>query len=109
MHIAAQFGSCVAEKARQREAAAGAVHVFISTGTFRQHDCQHSPSTTVPLGRPSADTRAMVATAVRAVEAMYRRGVNGAKAARSWRIGDHSAGSSTRAGNSGAHRGARQQ
>lgn len=80
VEVVSQFASRVAEKARQHEAAAGAVHVFITTSPFRQNDRQHSPSTTVPLVRPSADTRVIVATAVRAVQAMYRPGFNYAKA-----------------------------
>jgi DNA polymerase V len=78
--VVSQFASRVAEKARQQEAAAGAVHVFITTSPFRKNDRQHSPSVTVPLVRPSADTRVIVGTAVRAVQAMYRRGFNYAKA-----------------------------
>jgi DNA polymerase V len=59
---------------------AGAVHVFITTSPFRKNDRQHSPSVTVPLVRPSADTRVIVGTAVRAVQEMYRPGFNYAKA-----------------------------
>lgn len=80
VEVISQFATRVAEKARQHEAAAGSVHVFITTSPFRSQDRQHSPSTTVPLVRPSADTRVIVATAVRAVEAMYRPGFNYAKA-----------------------------
>jgi DNA polymerase V len=80
IEVVSQFASRVAEKARQQAAAAGAVHVFITTSPFRKNDRQHSPSVTVPLVRPSADTRVIVATAVRAVQAMYRPGFNYAKA-----------------------------
>ena len=80
VEVVSQFASRVAEKARQQEAAAGAVHVFITTSPFRKNDRQHSPSVTVPLVRPSADTRVIVATAVRAVQEMYRPGFNYAKA-----------------------------
>ena len=70
----------MAEKARQQEAAAGAVHVFVTTSPFRKHDAQHSPSLTVPLVRPTADTRVIVGTAVRALGSMFRPGFNYAKA-----------------------------
>jgi len=80
VEVVSQFASRVAEKARQQEAAAGAVHVFITTSPFRRHDRQHSPSLTVPLVRPSADTRVIVSTAVGAVQAMFRTGFNYAKA-----------------------------
>ena len=80
IEVVSQFASRVAEKARQQEAAAGAVHVFITTSPFRKNDRQHSPSLTVPLVRPSADTRVIVGTAVRAIQEMYRPGFNYAKA-----------------------------
>jgi len=80
VEVVSQFASRVAEKARQQEAAAGAVHVFVTTSPFRKNDRQHSPSLTVPLVRPSADTRVIVGTAVRAVQEMFRPGFNYAKA-----------------------------
>ena len=80
VEVVSQFASRVSEKARQQGAAAGAVHVFFSTSPYRKNDRQHSPSVTLPLVRPSTDTRMVVATAVRAVHAMYRPGFNYAKA-----------------------------
>ena len=80
IEVASQFATRVAEKARQQQAAAGAVHVFVCTSPFRRHDRQHSPSLTVPLVRPSADTRVIVATAVQAMRQMARPGFNYAKA-----------------------------
>jgi len=78
--VVSQFASRVAEKARKQQACAGAVHVFITTSPFRKHDRQHSPSITVPLTRPSADTRVVIQTAVRALSGMYRPGFNYLKA-----------------------------
>lgn len=80
MEVVSQFASRVAEKARQHQVAAGSVHVFFTTSPFRKQDRQHSPSITVPLVRPSADTRVVVGTSVRAVREMYRSGFNYAKA-----------------------------
>jgi DNA polymerase V len=80
VEVVSQFASRVAEKARQQQAAAGAVHVFVTTSPFRKNDRQHSPSLTVPLLRPSADSRDIVGTAVRAIRQMYRPGFNYAKA-----------------------------
>lgn len=80
IEVVSQFATRVAEKARQHGAAAGAVHVFVTTSPFRKNDRQHSPSATVPLVRPSADTRVVIGTAVRALQAMYRPGFNYAKA-----------------------------
>jgi DNA polymerase V len=56
------------------------VHVFVTTSPFRKNHRQHSPSATIPLVRPSADTRVIIGTAVRALEEMYRPGFNYAKA-----------------------------
>ena len=80
VEVVSQFATRVAEKARRQEAVAGAVHVFISTSPFRKSDRQHGPNLTVPLVRPTADTRVVIATAVRALEGMYRAGFNYAKA-----------------------------
>ena len=78
--VVSQFATRVAEKARKQQACAGAVHVFITTSPFRKNDPQHSPSVTVPLVRPSADTRVVIQTAVRALGGMYRPGFNYLKA-----------------------------
>lgn len=56
------------------------MHVFVSTSPFRKQDKQHSPSGTLPLSRPTADTRALVATAVRLVQGLARPGFNYVKA-----------------------------
>ena len=80
VEVVSQFAIRVAEKARQQQAAAGAVHVFITTSPHRKQDRQHSPSMTMPLVRPSADTRVIVGAAVRAVQEMYRGGYNYTKA-----------------------------
>jgi DNA polymerase V len=80
VEVVSQFATRVAEKARQQQAAAGAVHVFFTTSPFRRNDRQHSASTTVPLVRPSADTRDIIGTAVRAARQLYRPGFHYAKA-----------------------------
>jgi len=56
------------------------VQVFITTSAFRQRDAQHSPSVTMPLVRPTSDTRAVIGAAVQALAGMYRPGFNYAKA-----------------------------
>ena len=78
--LVSQFASRVAEKARQQRSVAGAVHVFVSTSPFRKHDPQHSPSGTLPLSRPTADTSVLVCTAVRLLRGMARPGFNYVKA-----------------------------
>lgn len=78
--VVSQFASRVAEKVRHQQSVAGAVHVFITTSPFRKNDRQHSPSVTMPLVRPTADTRALIGAAVHALEGMYRPGFNYVKA-----------------------------
>ena len=75
-----QFASRVAEKLRGQDSLAASVQVFISTSPFRRNDRQHSPHATTPLIRPSADTRVLIAAAVRALAAIYRPGYNYVKA-----------------------------
>ena len=78
--VVSQFAARVAEKVRQQQAVAGAVQVFISTSPFRANDRQHSPSVTMPLVRPTDDTRTLIAAAVRALRGMFRPGFNYLKA-----------------------------
>jgi len=75
-----QFTSQVARKLREQRSVAGAVHVFVATSPYRRNDRQHTPSATLPLPRPSADTRVLVSAAVRALRGVYRPGFNYVKA-----------------------------
>jgi DNA polymerase V len=75
-----EFASRAAEKLRQQDSHAGAVNVFFTTSAFRQNDRQHTVNVTVPLVRPTGDTRLLVATAVETVRRQFRRGFNYAKA-----------------------------
>jgi len=74
------FASRVAHKLRSQHSVAGAVQVFLSTSPFRQQDRQHSPSATLRLKPPTADTRLLAAAATRALQAMFRPGYNYVKA-----------------------------
>lgn len=58
-----KFASRGAVKLRKQGSQAGQVMVFIRTSPFRK-DPQYSRSITVPLRRPSADTAAIVGTAL---------------------------------------------
>jgi DNA polymerase V len=78
--IVSGFASRVAEKLRSQQSVASAVRVFITTSPFRRKDAQHSPSVTLPLVRPTSDTRLLVSAAVRALEGIYRPGFNYVKA-----------------------------
>jgi len=75
-----EFASRAAEKLRHQESVCGAIHVFFATSPFRQNDRQHQASVTIPLVRPTSDTRVLVATAASAVRQLHRAGFNYAKA-----------------------------
>ena len=80
IEVVSQFSSQVARKLRDQGSVAGAVHVFIATSPYRKSDRQHAPSATLPLARPSADTRVLISAAVRALRGVYRSGFNYVKA-----------------------------
>ena len=75
-----EFASRAAEKLRDQASAARSIAVFFTTSPFRPHDRQHSVHVVTPLARPSADTRLLVAAAVRTVRTNFRDGFNYAKA-----------------------------
>ena len=75
-----EFASRAAEKLRKQEGRAGQVLTFIHTSPFRRDDKQYSRSITVPLRRPTADSGAITATAVRGLQAIFKPGFNYAKA-----------------------------
>jgi len=80
IEVVSQFASRVAEKVRHQQSVAGGVHVFITTSPFRKSDRQHSASMTVPLIRPTADTRLLIGAAVHALQGIYRSSFNYVKA-----------------------------
>jgi DNA polymerase V len=73
------FATRAGEKVRGQSGLAGLVHVFIRTSPFRKNDAQYSRCITVPLRRPTCDTRHLVAAAVMGLERIYRPGYNYAK------------------------------
>jgi DNA polymerase V len=75
-----RFASRAAERLRAQQAAAGIVHVFITTSPFRRDDAQYSRSVSTPLLRPTADTTALVSAAVAGLRRIYRKGYRYAKA-----------------------------
>ena len=74
------FASRAGEKLRRQEHRAGQVLTFIHTSPFRRNDKQYSRSITVPLRKPSCDSAALTATAVRGLRAIFKPGFNYAKA-----------------------------
>jgi DNA polymerase V len=80
VEVISQFATQVAHKLREQGSVAGAVHVFLSTSPYRRHDPQHAPSATLPLPAPTADTRALIAHAVRVLRGIHRDGYRYVKA-----------------------------
>ena len=70
----------IAEKARHDESLAGAVHVFVHTSPHRKRDKQYSASITMPLVRPTADTRLLASAALLGLRSIYRAGYRYEKA-----------------------------
>lgn len=75
-----EFASRAAEKLRAQDSVASAVNVFFLTSPFRPNDRQHNVSVTVPLVRPTADSRILITAAVEAVRREFRAGFNYSKA-----------------------------
>ena len=74
------FASRASEKLRKQSSLACQVHTFIRTSPFRQQDPQYSRSITLPLRRPTCDTRLIVQSAVAGLKAIYKDGFKYAKA-----------------------------
>ncbi len=75
-----EFTSRAAEKLRAQGSLAGAVVPFFLTSPFRANDRQHSVSVTVPLVRPTSDTRVLASAAAAVARREFRPGFNYAKA-----------------------------
>ena len=75
-----EFAGRVGEKLRKQDGKANQVLTFIHTSPFGRQDKQYSRSITVPLRRPTADSGAIVSTAVRGLRAIFKPGFNYAKA-----------------------------
>ena len=80
VEVVSGFAVRVARRLREQRSVASAVHVFIRTSPHRAHDRQHAPSATMPLPRPTADTRMLVVAAVQALRSIYKPGYSYAKA-----------------------------
>jgi DNA polymerase V len=78
--VVSGFAVRVARRLREQRSVAKAVHVFIRTSPHRAHDRQHAPSATMPLPNPTADTRALVVAAIRALRSIHKPGYRYAKA-----------------------------
>ncbi|WP_424218016.1 DUF4113 domain-containing protein [Thauera humireducens] len=70
----ASYIAKAAEKLRAQECLAGAVQVHIRTNPFKPREPQYQRSVMAPLPEPTADTRALIASAVKLLEAIFRPG-----------------------------------
>jgi DNA polymerase V len=68
------------QKLRRQSSIAGAIHVFITTGPFREKDPQYSQGITIPLPHASDDTSQLIRVALWALKRIYRPGFRYAKA-----------------------------
>ena len=80
IEVVSGFATRVSRRLREQQGACNAVHVFIMTSPYRKQDRQHSPTATLPLPRPTADTRALVIAAVKALRSIYKPGYRYLKA-----------------------------
>ena len=80
IEVVSGFATRVARRLREQQGACNAVHVFIATSPYRRQDRQHSPTATLPLPRPTADTRALVNAAVTALHGIHKPGYRYVKA-----------------------------
>lgn len=69
-----------AEKLRAQDALAGALQVYIRTNPFKPEAPQYQKGLTVPLPEATADTRLLVAWALRILKRIYRPGYSYHKA-----------------------------
>lgn len=74
-----EFASRAAEKLRKQGSVAAQVLAFVRTSPFRKCE-QYSRSMTIPLRRPTNDTRPIVQAALMALRAIYKPGFLLAKA-----------------------------
>jgi DNA polymerase V len=80
IEVVSAFASRVALRLREQRSVANAIQVFITTSPHRKQERQHAPTGTLPLPRPTADTRVLVSAAVRALRGIYRAGYRYVKA-----------------------------
>lgn len=71
--VASYMGKA-AEKLRAQDSVAGAVQVHIRTNPFKPKEPQYQRTVTVPLPRPTSDTRELTGWALRLLEDVYRPG-----------------------------------
>lgn len=69
-----------AEKLRRQSSLAGAIHVYITTGPFREKDPQYSQGITIPLPEAADDTKKLIRAALWGLRQIYRPGYRYAKA-----------------------------
>jgi Nucleotidyltransferase/DNA polymerase involved in DNA repair len=76
----AEFGSRAAEKLRKQRSVTGCITVFIRTNPFNPNEPQYQRAASAKLDAGTQDSRVIVATANRLLEAIYKPGYGYQKA-----------------------------
>jgi len=80
VEIVSGFAVRVARRLREQRAVCRTLQVFIRTSPYRSQDRQHAPTATLPLSRPTSDSRTLVTAAIKALRAIHKPGFRYAKA-----------------------------
>jgi DNA polymerase V len=72
----AEFCSRAAEKLRQQHSVTGCITIFIRTSPFNPNEPQYQRAASIKLAAATQDTRLIIGTANRLLEAIFRRGYN---------------------------------
>lgn len=70
----AEFGSRAAEKLRKQRSVTGCITIFIRTNPFNPNELQYQRAASAKLDSGTQDTRVIIATANRLLEAIYKEG-----------------------------------
>lgn len=76
----ATYASRCGEKLRKEHICTGAITVFAHTNAFRLKDKQYHGALTIPFNRPTNHTGDLIKYAIRALDAIYKPGINFDKA-----------------------------
>jgi len=76
----ANYAASCAAKLRLQKSCANSIHVLLQTNVHRTQDKQYSRSLTLQLPEATADTKRIIAAALRGLDVIYRPGYNFKKA-----------------------------
>lgn len=76
----ASYVARAAEKLRRQGSVSAAIHIFVMTNRFKEHEQQYNAGLTVPLLNPSDDTRMLTQAALYGLKAIFKSGYRYKKA-----------------------------